>query len=274
MASSSIEPFRVDLGNRVVTGLTAGQGGVPLVLLHGIGSAARSFAASLAILAENRRVIAWNAPGYGGSTPLGVDEPTAGAYAAVLERLLDALGIAHVHLLGHSLGAIVAARFAADHPDRLASLTLASVALGHARLDPERRAALLAARLDDLATLGPAGLAEKRGPRLCGPTASPEAIRAVVETMAAVEPEGYGDAARMLSRTDTLADVARLPSDLPLLVAWGGADVITPPAANLEVVAAFPGARRAVVATAGHAFYVEEPSQFAQLVSRHLQDPP
>lgn len=274
MASSSIEPFAVDLGDRVVTGATLGTAGVPLVLLHGIGSAARSFAAALPDLARTRRVVAWNAPGYAGSTAIGVAEPSAADYAGVLGRLVDALGFDRFHLLGHSLGAVTAARFAADHPDRLASLTLASVALGHARFEPARRAEALAARLDDLAALGPRGLAEKRGPRLCGPLANAAAVRAVVETMATIEPAGYADAARLLAGADTLADVARLAPGLPVLVVWGADDVITPPTANEAVVAARDGCRKAVVASAGHAFYVEKPAEFAALVDRFLQDAP
>src|SRR3546814_6825219 len=42
----------------------------PLVLLHGMGSAARSWRDQLAGLSRDRRVVAWDAPGYGESTPL------------------------------------------------------------------------------------------------------------------------------------------------------------------------------------------------------------
>lgn len=277
MASSSTEPFRADLGDRVVDGLVAGPADAsapPLVLLHGIGSAARSFEAVLPLLAAGRRVIAWNAPGYGGSTRLATEAPDASAYAAVLARLLDALRLGRVHLLGHSLGAIMAARFAAEHPERLASLSLASIALGHARLDAEKRAAALAARLADLADLGPRGLAEKRGPRLLGPDAAPEAIRAVVDTMAMVDAAGYAQASRLLAGADTAADVARLPADLPLLVLYGDADPITPPAANREVAALRPDGREVVVARGGHAIYVDKPAEFAAAVNAFLGERP
>ncbi|MDK9696912.1 MAG: alpha/beta hydrolase [Siculibacillus sp.] len=277
MASSSIEPFRIDLGDRVVDGLSAGptsSSNLPLVLLHGIGSAARSFEAVLPLVAADRRVIAWNAPGYGGSTPPDRDAPDAGDHADILLRLLDALGFGRVHLLGHSLGAIVAARFAADHPDRIDTLALASVAHGHARLDPEKRRAALDARLDDLADLGPRGLAEKRGPRLLGPGASAAAIRSVVETMAAIDPVGYARAARLLAGADVLADVARLPAAMPLLVLWGDTDVITPPAANRAVVDLRPGCREVVVASGGHAIYVEKPAEFATAVNAFLGERP
>lgn len=277
MASSSPEPFRVDLGDRVVDGLAAGPRGAgraPLVLLHGIGSAARSFDEVLPRLAVDRRVIAWNAPGYGGSTALAVEAPDASDYAAVLGRLLDALGLDRVHLLGHSLGCIMAVRFAAEHRDRLASLTLASIALGHARLAAAEREAALAARLADLADLGPRGLAEKRGPRLLGPDAAPRAIRAVIDTMATVDPDGYARASRLLARADVAADVVRLPADLPLLVLYGENDVITPPATNRVVSALRPDCREVAVARGGHAIYVEKPTEFAAAVNAFLEERP
>jgi proline iminopeptidase len=45
-------------------------------------------------------------------------------YAEVLDRLIDHLGLAKVHLLGHSHGGFVAQRYALDHADRLAGLIL------------------------------------------------------------------------------------------------------------------------------------------------------
>lgn len=258
----------------MIDGLAAGPldaARAPLVLLHGIGSAARSFEAVLPLLAVRRRVIAWNAPGYGGSTPVGPEEPEASDYAAVLRRLLDGLGAERAHLLGHSLGAVTAARFAAESPERIGSLTLASVALGHARHEPEKRAASLAARLADLADLGPRGLAEKRGPRLLGPDASPAAIRAVVETMAAIDPHGYAQASRLLAGADVLADVARFPAGLRLAVVYGDLDPITPPAANRRVVEAVPECREVVVARGGHAIYVEKPAEFAAAVNAFVE---
>jgi pimeloyl-ACP methyl ester carboxylesterase len=155
-------PRTARIGDAFISYLEAGRGDPPLVLLHGIGSRAASWRHQLAGLSDRLRVIAWDAPGYGESSDLAAPAPTAGDYAACLASFLDALGAGRLHLVGHSLGALMAARFAADHPERIASLTLASVASGHARLAEAERARLLAGRLDDLARLGPAGMAEKR----------------------------------------------------------------------------------------------------------------
>jgi len=150
---------RIEGGGSVFTYREAGAG-TPLVLLHGIGSAAGAFDDQLAGLSDRLRVIAWDAPGYGGSTGLAPQSPRAGDYAAALGAMLDALGIPACHLVGHSLGTLIAASFAADHPQRILSLTLASVAAGQARLLAAEREKALAQRLGDVVELGPRRMAE------------------------------------------------------------------------------------------------------------------
>lgn len=265
--SSSTERRSVALSHGALSFLESGAGSA-LVLLHGVGSAAHSWRAQLAALGARHRVIAWDAPGYRESAPLAPEAPRADDYAQALVELLDALGVARVHLVGHSLGALIAGRFARLHPARILSLTLASCALGHAHLPADERTRLLMSRLDDLRDLGPRAMAEKRGPRLLGPHAAPEHVRAVVDTMAGVDPHGYGQAARMLSGGDLIADIAALPGDMPVQFVWGSADVITPPAANERAAGARPGAARHVLEGAGHACYVEQADAFNDVLTR------
>ncbi|MFC3676775.1 alpha/beta fold hydrolase [Ferrovibrio xuzhouensis] len=241
--------------------LEAGSG-TPLVLLHGIGSAARAFRDQLAALSAGYRVTAWDAPGYGDSTNLPMPQPGAGDYAAALAAFLDALGVQSCHLLGHSLGALVAARFAAAYPQRVRSLTLASIAVGNAHLSDTERQDFITQRLADLIAMGPRAMAEKRGPRLLGPQATPAMIARVVDTMGSVRPDGYTQAVNMLATGDVKADVARFAASLPLQIIYGSDDVITPPERNRAVVALRPQAPVHEIAGAGHAVYLEKPEAF------------
>lgn len=256
---------QIAAGEATFSYLEAG-GGTPLVLLHGIGSAARSFQDQLDALSARYRVVAWDAPGYARSSPLPHPHPDAGVYAAALEQFLDALGITACHLLGHSLGTLMAARFAATHPARVLSLTLSSIAAGHASLSEEERNRLLMQRLDDVAQIGPVAMAEMRGPRLLAAQATPDMVRRVVETMGAVRPDGYAQAARMLSMGDIAADILRLPAEMPVQIIVGDADVITPPERNRSIAALRPGTPVHVISEAGHALYLEKPAQFNGLI--------
>lgn len=85
--------------------------------------------------------------------------------------------------------------------------------------------------------------------------------------MARIPPEGYAQAAHMLSTGDITADLARLPAGLPIQIIVGQADAITPAVSNLEIAAAIPAASAHVVPGAGHALYLEKPEQFNRLVS-------
>jgi pimeloyl-ACP methyl ester carboxylesterase len=241
--------------------------GPPLVLLHGIGSGAASFRCQLQGLTAQFWVIAWDAPGYGDSTPLAAEHPEAGDYAAALDAWLGALGVERCHIVGHSLGTLIGARFAAEQPKRVITLTLSAIAAGYGRLPPLERQRLLAQRLDDLTALGARGIAAKRGPRLLSPDATEAMRRWVIETMASIRPAGYAQAARMLSTGDIEADLARIPAELPIQVIVGKADTITSPAACLRIAAACRSAPATVIPGAGHALYLEKPQTFNRLLA-------
>ena len=118
---SKIAQKTADTNDGAVTYRELGSG-APLVLLHGIGSGSESWRAQLLDFGKLYHVIAWDAPGYGGSTPVAPSTPSAADYARRLETFLDALGVATCHLVGHSLGAIMACRFARDKSERVKSL--------------------------------------------------------------------------------------------------------------------------------------------------------
>lgn len=249
---------------------SAGGGGAgpPLVLLHGIGSNARSWAEQLAGLGDLRRVVAWDAPGYGDSTPVAPPRPTAADYAERLARFLDGLGLDRIVLLGHSLGALVAGSFTAARPQRVERLILANPALGH-RTDPAAPLPPPAqGRLDDLAVFGPAGFAAKRAPRLLSVRATPALVARARETMAEIHPEGYRQAVAMLAQGDLRADAGAVA--VPTLVLSGAEDSVTPPAGSRALAAATPNARYLEIEGAGHLSYLERPVAFNAAVHEFL----
>ena len=170
-------------GGAVVSVRECGQGPA-IVCLHGIGSGAASWIDTAALLTPQARVIAWDAPGYGSSTPLEAAAPSAADYAARLGQLLDALGIESCVLVGHSLGAITAAS-AARSDARIHRLVLVSPAIGYgAASRSEARAKVRTERLATLDELGIAGMAAKRSARLVSDKASEHARQWVRWNMA------------------------------------------------------------------------------------------
>ena len=236
---------------------------LPLVLLHGIGSGAASWVQQLEVLGTTRRVLAWDAPGYGESAPVDPLSPVAADYAAVLRAWLDALGIARCVLVGHSLGAIVAGAFAADHPTRVAGLLLISPAAGYGAAPEAVRAQKRDTRLAMLAELGPAGLAAQRSANMLSPHASDAARAWVRWNMARIVPAGYAQATHLLANADLAADVARFEGRIA--VAVGADDSITPPSA-CERIAQAARTRLQIVPRAGHAGYIEAADTYTSLI--------
>jgi pimeloyl-ACP methyl ester carboxylesterase len=216
---------------------SAGTEGQPLwILLHGIGSASGSWLAQLqAAQGLGVRILAWDAPGYGQSTPVQPDQPKASDYAARLWAWLEALGCQQVHLVGHSLGCLMASAAAQAQPERVKHLWLLAPAAGYGLADPQVRARKLQDRLEKLQTLGPAGMAAQRASAMLSPAASAEQLAWVEHTMAQVIPAGYTQASQMLAGDDLATYLRGLSS--PVDVACGQADRITPAQGCAELAA-------------------------------------
>lgn len=99
-----------------------GAGDTPVVLLHGFGASHATWVDIVAELGGQRRSIAFDLPGHGGS----LAHPGTGTGAAARAVLgeLARRDIPRAHLVGHSLGGAVAAVAALTEPGRAASLTL------------------------------------------------------------------------------------------------------------------------------------------------------
>jgi pimeloyl-ACP methyl ester carboxylesterase len=101
----------------------AGRRGSPVVLIHGLGSSAETWAALVLLLSKEYLVYAPDLPGFG-RTPLAPEGTSIRTHALYLERFLDLLGYPRVTLVGNSLGGWIATRFAVEHPERVERLYL------------------------------------------------------------------------------------------------------------------------------------------------------
>jgi len=115
--------------------LRAGDAGLPpLILLHGVGGHAEAYARNLD--AHGRHFDTWSIDMIGHGWSDKPDHPYEIAhYVDHLLRFMDAQGWARAHVSGESLGGWVAARLAADHPDRVERVVLNTA--GGSRAEPE-----------------------------------------------------------------------------------------------------------------------------------------
>ncbi|MFV0409222.1 MAG: acetoin dehydrogenase dihydrolipoyllysine-residue acetyltransferase subunit, partial [Paracoccus sp. (in: a-proteobacteria)] len=104
--------------------------GTPMLLIHGFGGDLDNWLFNIDTLAEGGPVHALDLPGHGQSVKT-ARPADLGLMVATVIALLDHLGLDKAHLVGHSMGGLVAGQTAIDHANRVASVTLiASAGLG------------------------------------------------------------------------------------------------------------------------------------------------
>jgi len=239
--------------------------GPPILFLHGLGMTRTGWDAQLEDLADRWRCVAWDMPGYGASAPLdGLSLEAAADAAATLAAELGG----PVHVVGLSMGGMVALQLALRHPQAVRSLVLCdtSPAFGLDGTDPDAwRAARLApldagARVEDFA--------EPVLRAVMAPDADPAAIRAAVDSMLRVPVAGLRQAIAALPDHDVRARLGEIA--VPTLVVVGELDEETPLAYAEALARGIPGARLEVIPGVGHYTPLEAPAVLNALLRDHI----
>lgn len=123
MLLSGIREETCNLGGVAMHYYCSGRRGTPVVLIHGLGGSAETWAALMPLLSKEYLVYAPDMPGFG-KTPLAPEGTDINTHVLYLERFLNALGYPRVTLIGNSLGGWIATRFAVEHPERVERLYL------------------------------------------------------------------------------------------------------------------------------------------------------
>jgi pimeloyl-ACP methyl ester carboxylesterase len=266
MALPELRTVEIGEGRRI-SYREAGSG-APVVILHGLGGRSESWQPQYDGLAGRYRVIGWDAPGYNESSEMPQDEPLIGDYVAVLTRFVDALGLERFHLVGHSVGTVMAAAFHQAHPDRLLSLTLAEAVIGSGTTPREAQDAAIAARKRDFETLGAAEVARTRTPNSLSPNADPAVIRRAIGFAAKVQVPGHLKLFAALIRGHIFDYVT--PLACPAMIVAGSDDRSAPADLVRQIADAYPGIRHHVIEGIGHQIAMEKPQEFLGLLRDFL----
>lgn len=228
-----------------------------VVLIHGVGMNQSVWSPQIGALSTRYQVIVYDMLGHGDSV-LPSAAPTLDEYAAQLKLLLDAMRIERAHVVGHSMGALVALEFALTHPQR----TLSVVALNavYDRTPAQREAVMTRA-----ATLGDAPLDTGVDATLSRWFGDPvpghltQAAQAVRGLLLSVDPVGYARTYRLFASSDD-AHVGRLASlAVPALFLTGECDPNSSPAMSRAMAAVAPFGRAEIIANERHMMNVTDP---------------
>ncbi|MDQ0390277.1 alpha/beta fold hydrolase [Labrys monachus] len=174
--------------------------GPAVLLVHGVGMQATVWQPQIEVLSQGYDVIALDMLGHGGSSLPPADAGLSD-YADQILALLDGLGLDAVHVVGHSMGALVALEFALSHPARVLSVVAANAVFCRS---PEQRQAIESrlAALDDGFDGASWDGTVRRWFGEPVPAHWQAAAAGVRHLLDAVEPVGYGRTYRLFATAD------------------------------------------------------------------------
>ena len=257
---------RIEVGGLTIAYARVGHG-PPLVLLHGGLGDHRVWRPQLEALADDFTLVAWDAPGCGGSS----DPPDTfrlGDYADVLAGVVRALDLGRPNVLGLSFGGGLALELARRHPELPRTLLLASAYAGWAGSLPAEEVQARVARALNDAKRPPAEWVGSYLPSLFTEAVTQEVVDETVAMMLDTRPAGMVPMLRGFAEAD-LRDV--LPQiRVPTLLLYGDADVRSPPAVAEALHDRIPTSELVVLPGVGHVSNLEAPEAFNRAVRDFL----
>jgi pimeloyl-ACP methyl ester carboxylesterase len=247
--------------------------GPPLVLVMGIGydSSLWTLAQVPALSTQFQVILVDNRDA--GRSSQATHSYTMSDMADDLAGLLDALRVQRSHLLGLSMGGMIAQEFAIRHPDRLDRLVLTGTGAAPARsaIDPIQIWSWVKANDATGEIFGGQQFVSLFSTAFLR---NHQAVRDTTELLAGnpfpMSPEAYGRQADAYRHFDALDRLATITA--PTLVVVGEQDLLTPPWIVREVADAIPGAQFEVIRGHGtsHLVPLERPDEFNRLVLKFL----
>ena len=229
------------------------MGEEPIVLLHGIGDSAETWARMMPALARGRRVISPDLAGFG-RTPVPPEGMSLSVLVRYLAGLLDSLGVGRAVLVGNSLGGAVALRYAADNPDRVGRLFLLDSAGLLDGVPPE---------------LEPETREEAR--ELARISFGPEAPMPnffLDDLVRWARNPAHRAYLRSEEPTDVRGDLGRIQA--PTTVIWGEQDRLVPPEHGRTIRDGIPGSELIVLPGVAHVPQLQAPEEVLRIIAERL----
>ena len=241
--------------------------GAPVILVHALSLDTRMWDSQFGVLAENYRVIRYDARGHGKSVPTSTD---AYSHSQDLKGLMDALGIERAHLVGLSMGGRTVVDFTVDNPGR--AISLVPVDSRPSGIDwvtdaPERIGRIIATAnesgMDDAIELW-------CGDELFAPAVNnPTSVGPLNEIVREYSGWNWTSGATVIERdTPAAALLHRISS--PTLVILGELDLLDFHVAADAMDANIADVRKVVIPGVGHMSNMEDPASFNALLLEFL----
>jgi len=239
--------------------------GQPVLFIHGLGSSSRDWEMQVPRFSKQYQVITFDLRGHGQSEkPRG--PYTMSLFARDTAELVKSLGVAPVHVVGISLGGMIAFQLAVDYPDLISSLVIVNSGPEVVvRTMKDRWNVFM--RFATVRLLGMRKMGEVLSRRLFPKEAQAEIQKLFVERWAENDPRAYSDTLRAIVGWNVTDQIHKI--DLPTLVVAADGDY-TPVSAKEGFVLMMPRAKLVVIEDSRHATPVDSPEKFNETVISFL----
>jgi pimeloyl-ACP methyl ester carboxylesterase len=249
-----------DVGGVRLNAIDEGEGQA-ILFLHGLGGSWRDWAPQLDHLRDGFRVIAVDHRGHGRSEATR-GRYTTGLFAADAVALCRGLGVEHAHVVGLSMGGLVAQRVALDHPGFVDCLVVCDSGAYMPRALADPLLAVAAAVREN-------GMTDSRG--VVGPSSpawskhtlanNPQVVRDNGRESESTDPDQWAKGVRAVVDHDTRGELGAIT--VPTLVVYGEEDgLIVPAYAAPPLMDGLPDAELLEIPDAGHVVNLEQPEAF------------
>tara|TARA_B110000208_G_C11698769_1_gene405063 strand:+ start:330 stop:1118 length:789 start_codon:yes stop_codon:yes gene_type:complete len=237
--------------------------GAPLVFSNSLGTDIRLWDQIMPLLPKGLRIIRYDMRGHGLT-----DCPNApysmGALISDAESLLDYLEVRDCLFVGLSIGGMVAQGLATKRLDLIRAMVLSNTAAKIAT------PAIWQDRIDSIRAEGIGPVSDATMSRWFSPKMyNTPAMSSWQNMLCATRPDGYIGCAHAISGTDFMTTTSALR--LPVMGIAGDHDSSTPPDLVRETLDLIPGSSFHIIRAAGHLPCVEQPEEFARLLSDFIR---
>ena len=243
------------------------QGQGPWVtLIHGIGADHESWEAIAAILAPDFSVLRVDLRGHGASSRM--TRCTLDAFASDVDGVLDALKIEKTHLVGFSLGGLIAQKYAIERPEKLDRLVLISTVAARTPEERER----VKKRADQIDREGIASVVAAAEDRWFTPkfkAANPERVAARLKQLVTNDHRSYAAGYRVFAEADEGLQFNRIA--VPTLIMTGENDPGSSPRMARLLHDNIQGSELHILPELRHSVLLEAPDTIAALLVDFLQ---
>jgi len=257
-----------DDGTRIWYDLSGKRSGDAVVMIQGLGADSRGWAFQRRAIGRSHRVITVDNRGVGRSDRVRTFDLEV--MAADVLAVLDHAGVDAAHVIGASMGGVIAQIMAARHPRRVRSMVLCCTAARH----HEWRRELLEDWAEVASQQGMRALLGRAMRWLIGPRshrrfAAP--IGLLGHLILSCPAESFvGQIEAILAMDDAVADEARGVT-IPVLIVVGSQDILTPAGDSEELAEIYTNSDLVLINGAAHGFMVQHARELNRLIADHLE---